>query len=208
MAEWVYGVVAGECSPGVEIVRYEELGALVSVVTEELDLEDVDTVARLARAHDSVLRAAHAQTDVIPFRLGALYASRDAVADMLRERADAFRELLARLRGMTEWGVKGFPQAAPAAPPPKTGAEYLARRRAERETATVETAAAEVHEALAARAAAAELNTPRDQGQILNGAYLVPRDAAFAALVDEQGRRHAQLELKVTGPWPPYSFVA
>jgi hypothetical protein len=45
---------------------------------------------------------------------------------------------------------------------------------------------------------------------ILNGAYLVPRAeaTAFARLVEEQQRRHAGLELEVTGPWPPYNFAS
>jgi hypothetical protein len=45
---------------------------------------------------------------------------------------------------------------------------------------------------------------------VLNGAYLLRRadSGAFAALVEELGRRHADVELELTGPWPPYHFVA
>jgi hypothetical protein len=81
----------------------------------------------------------------------------------------------------------------------------------------VETAAAEVHVRLAQSASAAVLGRPqerrlsgRDAEMVLNGAYLVPRGEArdFAALVDALGRRHEGLTLELTGPWPPYHFVA
>jgi len=42
---------------------------------------------------------------------------------------------------------------------------------------------------------------------VLNGAYLVPREAPFASLVAEQEGRSAALELELTGPWPPYNFA-
>jgi hypothetical protein len=46
---------------------------------------------------------------------------------------------------------------------------------------------------------------------VLNAAYLVPAEgvAAFRAIVDDlAGRNEAdEVELELTGPWPPYHFV-
>lgn len=241
---WAYGVVPGDQAPvdadGVEgrpvrLVVHGGLGALVSAVpserfsAEELQrrLEDLDTLADLARAHDAVLEAALERGDVVPFRLCTLYETPEAVRGMLGAEADRFTAELARLRGKTEWGVKGFavpraeesPQARPA-----SGAEYLARRGAERRHAestdeALASAVAEVHASLADRAAAAVASRPqdrrlsgRDLEMVLNGAYLVARDSAdeFAGQVLALRRRHADrgLELELTGPWPPYHFVS
>jgi hypothetical protein len=234
-AFWAYGVASGRWSPpqslrgvddrAVVAVTHDQLAVLASAVpanqfsSDALShrLEDLDTLAALARAHDRVLHAALAETDVAPFRVCTLYASREAVEEMLRAKTDHFRSLLARLHDMTEWGVKAFLAAPAGVAPPTSGAEYLARRRAEREGTTVaESVAAEVHEALSSRAVASTLAPPQDRRisgrateMILNGAYLLPRGEteSFAAFVEEQDRRHG-LELELTGPWPPYNFVA
>jgi hypothetical protein len=114
-------------------------------------------------------------------------------------------------------------EAAPARPP-GSGAEYLARRRAERDRAdtgveAATAAAAAVHHRLADRSAAATLSPPQDRRlsgrtteMVLNGAYLVARHDVdtFLRLVDEQrrARQGDGLELEVTGPWPPYNFAS
>ncbi|WP_327000067.1 GvpL/GvpF family gas vesicle protein [Dactylosporangium sp. NBC_01737] len=102
------------------------------------------------------------------------------------------------------------------------GAAYLRRRRTELDAAHRHRQAAldgaeEVHAALAGHAEQARRHPPQDRRlsgrpdpMVLNGAYLVgtadaePFTAAFAALVN----RFPALHLQLTGPWPPYSFVA
>jgi hypothetical protein len=44
---------------------------------------------------------------------------------------------------------------------------------------------------------------------ILVGSYLVAEDQieTFRARADELAARHRELQLVVTGPWPPYSFA-
>jgi hypothetical protein len=241
---WAYGVVpAGQPAPGPSVgldgravvsVRHGDLAVLATAVPAgefggaelERRLEDLPELGRLARAHDAVLEAALSAGEVIPFRLCTLFATRQAVEDMLAAERERFGAALARLRGTAEWGVKAF--AASAAPsagpeqPPASGTEYLLRRRRERAAAeasrdaTVDTASA-VHAALAERSVRASVSRPQDRRlsgreaeMVLNGAYLVRRaDAgAFAALVAELGRRHADVELELTGPWPPYHFAA
>jgi Gas vesicle synthesis protein GvpL/GvpF len=241
---WAYGVVPAAQAPPVGLTGLEDrpvepvesagLAVLASVVPYdrfapdalERRLEDIGTLVETARMHDRVLEAAFADGDIVPFRLGVLYESLEAMCDMLAAEADRFGLALARVQGKAELGVKGFAGAAREAAPeerPASGAEYLARRRALRDRAEVERdeleqAAADVHAQLSRRAEAAVLNAPqdrrlsgRDAEMVLNGAYLVARDDAesFARLVEDLGASHARtgLELELTGPWPPYHFV-
>jgi hypothetical protein len=240
---WAYGVVPGSQPPQVRVEGLEGrpvepvvnagLAVLASAVPSdrfsgdvlERRLEDIETLGRIARAHDRVLEVALQDGDVVPFRVGTLYETPEAMRDMLAAEADRFETILARVRGKVEWGVKGFaePRAVAAAVQerPSSGREYLARRRAQLQHAeatgeAVATAAAEVHARLARSASAAVLAAPqdrrltgRDTEMVLNGAYLVARDEAedFAALVGSMERRHEGLALELTGAWPPYHFV-
>lgn len=102
------------------------------------------------------------------------------------------------------------------------GAAYLRRRRAQllaRESGQQLAArsAAAVHQDLTGYATETRLHQPQDRRltgaagpMLLNGAYLVPveRVATFKAAVAEFTRSGPTLRLELTGPWPPYSFVA
>lgn len=241
MAEllWAYGVVptgigtpavAGIGGAPVTAVRHGELSALSGPVPAagfargelERRLEDMDMLADLARAHDRVLEAALETGDVVPFPLCTIFETPEAVRAMLAAQGDALSAALARVHDMAEWGVKIFarpPEAVPATRP-ASGAEYLARRRADRDRADadaeqVDAVAAQAHAELARHARAAVLAplqdrrlSGRDDEMVLNGAYLVPRAATdtFTELV--AGLDFAELTLELTGPWPPYRFVA
>jgi hypothetical protein len=192
-------------------------------------LEDLDELETLARAHDGVLERAMANGAVVPFRLCTLYASSRRLDTMLDREGAALRAALDRLGGMQEWGVKAFLRAgvsAPAGDDPDaaaSGVEYLTRKRERQEAAVAgreatEAVVAEIHARLTERAAASALSRPqhrrlsgRETEMVLNAAYLVPSDGAeaFRALVESLSERHAgdDVELELTGPWPPYHFV-
>ncbi|OLF14416.1 hypothetical protein BLA60_04665 [Actinophytocola xinjiangensis] len=194
------------------------------------NLEDLDWLAGVARAHDAVVAAVALTVPAVPFRLTTVYYDDDRVAELLRTDASRFTETLDRIAGRTEWGVRALldrdrlrePQpAAPATGSAGAGAAYLRRRRTERDTgARIEQFAREqadtLHAALAAHAVDARRNRPHapaladpNRPMILNGAYLVAeRDAAaFAETVHELDRRTEEVELRLTGPWPAYSFA-
>ncbi|NUT47777.1 MAG: GvpL/GvpF family gas vesicle protein [Saccharothrix sp.] len=239
---WVYAVTEGSPGRGLtgvagEAVRGVDADGLTAVVgtvpragfgDEALrrNLEDLDWLARVARAHDAVVVAL--PRPVVPFRLATVYFDDDRVAELLHERGAGFRATLARLAGCSEWGVKiTLDVSAPrsAAPVPTSGGPgmaYLSRRREERRARDrVDEVAArharEIHAALAALAGDARLHRPHgaaltgtDRQMILNGAYLVPDRAGreFARAAADHGDRHEGLELEVTGPWPAYSFTS
>jgi hypothetical protein len=239
-AVWIYGVEDGAAAgppPGrgvdpahpVELVRHAGLAALTSRVNVDefsedalrQSLEDLEKLEALARAHERVLDDALDCGAIVPFRICTIYSSEDRVREMLEREREPLAQALGRLRGKSEWGVKAF--APEAAPPPATapasGAEYLARKRAERaaiETSrqTLETAMQAIHERLAAETAGAVLSPAQDRRltgrageMVLNAAYLVP-DAAvpeFRQLIAELERIFG-VPLEVTGPWPAYHF--
>jgi hypothetical protein len=151
---------------------------------------------------------------------------------MLREH-DHLRSTLDDLEGTFELGVKGFlePERAIAeaaqpeqGEPESAGRSYLLRKQHDRRLAEARaelqmSLGAESHEALAAAARDARANplqrpeaTGRSGDMFLNGAYLVEaaREGEFReALVDLENRHgESGATYELTGPWPPYNFVA
>jgi hypothetical protein len=238
-AWYVYGVVSASTQPegigigarSLELVPEGDVAALVSIVpADEFGeaslrerLNDRAWLERTAREHEEALEGVLAQTAVIPFRLCTVYERREHVAEFLSANGPALADLLRRLDGRVELGVKAyFAAAAPEREEAQSGRDYLLRRQREREEAEeaarfkAECARAS-HETLAAAAEEARANPPqppelsgRTDEMLLNGAYLVRRDDgrladAVAELESRYGTRGVTYE--VTGPWPPYNFV-
>ncbi|MEV4515449.1 GvpL/GvpF family gas vesicle protein [Dactylosporangium sp. NPDC049525] len=193
------------------------------------NLEDLAWLESVARAHHAVVDAAGRHGSAVPAQLGTVYRDDSRVRTVLSERRDDFTAVLHRVAGRDEWGVKAF--AADAAPLPEPagqpvgggpGAAYLRRRRAElgaaeRQRQAALDSAEEVHAALTEHAERARRHPPQDRSlsgrrdvMVLNGAYLVGAADAdqFAAAVAALTGRLPALRLQLTGPWPPYSFVA
>ncbi|MFI0776599.1 GvpL/GvpF family gas vesicle protein [Streptomyces sp. NPDC021212] len=194
-------------------------------------LEDLPWLERAARAHHRVIGRAAGYGQVIPLRFATIYHDDGRVRTMLQERRDDFTATLARVAGRTEWGVKAYVDPRAFLPDPgdevasggdSPGTDYLLRRRAQRddkETAHLRATerAEEIHTALAALAAATATHPPQDarlaayEGwMVLNNSYLVPDDRTeeFTAAVTGLGERYPDVDLELSGPWPPYSFTA
>jgi hypothetical protein len=190
------------------------------------NLEDLVWLERAARAHHGVVDALSRGGPVIPARLATVYRDRDAVAQMLAERRADFVAALDRVDGRVELGVKAYvvPVDADAAVDEGSGGPgtaYLRKRRAQltrrdESQRVAAQSAVEVHAALSERAEAARRHAPQDRRlsgedteMVLNGAYLVRESdvGEFAALLEALSRRHPPVRLRLTGPWPPYSFA-
>jgi hypothetical protein len=226
---YVYGVVdAGAAAPeeqgvqgDVAVVQEGPLAALVSrvpltVYGEEAvraRLEDPDWLEEKARAHEAVLEGALRAGPVLPFRFLTLYRNEDELRAFLSGRAVELRDVLERVRGKIELGVKAFADRArlasglaqesdavreldEAIESTTPGKAYLLRRQREeiaREHAArvLRDCARSAHARLSAAAEAAVSNPPqprelsgRDEQMLLNGAYLVPAgDAGLGAAV-------------------------
>jgi hypothetical protein len=201
------------------------------------NLNDVEWLEAKARAHERVLDHVLARMPVVPMRLCTIYRSEVHVREVLAREHDVFADALDRLEGKTEWGVKVIaqPGALDSAAESESGAggepqedlsagaAYMreksrAARRRDAADRIAEAWAQDVHDRVAAHAVEALLNpiqNPEVSGHtgdmLLNGVYLVDDRAAaeFHTAVDrlatEYEPRDVQVEL--TGPWPPYNFV-
>lgn len=189
--------------------------------------EDTQWLTPVAAAHHDVLQHLVERGDILPLQLPGIYPSDEALIDALESSRADLERAWQTLAGRVEWSLQIFPTAelpAPEKPAPRSGREYLERRRSqqdarETERGRRETAVTEAHEALAREAAADVVRAPldkavtgREEPMLLNSAYLVEREQEqrFLALAE---RLHNQLvatsgmRIEATGPWPPYSFV-
>jgi Gas vesicle synthesis protein GvpL/GvpF len=155
-----------------------------------------------------------------------LCRSRERVMELLDSQADVLRRALQSVGGCVEWGVKLYAEPRPAEQPtarPASGRDYLGQRAAQgrardEERTRRSDAVRDCHDALAAAAVDAVVNTPQDpalsgrrEPMVLNAAYLVPRERAddFRTVLAQQAEgpcREAGVVAELTGPWPPYNF--
>jgi Gas vesicle synthesis protein GvpL/GvpF len=223
-ALWAYGVLRADASlptkvPGVdpahavEAVRAGDLAALVSrVPLDEFgadplrsNLNDLEWLERVARAHESVLEQALDRTPCVPLRLCTIYESEDSVRAMLDRERKAFSDALRHLARRQEWAVKLLVDDDKLKAAARTrsdevarlegeadehteGGAYMLRRRIDRHVreraATLATdTAEEIHARLQAIAIDAVTRPPQNrelsghEGEmLLNGAYLVESD--------------------------------
>jgi hypothetical protein len=105
---------------GLEAVEAGGLSAVVSAVPLEVygegalaeRLSDATWTATRALRHERVAEHFARRAAVVPLRFGAIYLRREGVERMLSERAEQFREVLARLRGREEWGLNVYVERA------------------------------------------------------------------------------------------------
>jgi hypothetical protein len=227
------GVMTGVDGAPIRTVVAGQLSAVVSSVNRERfseeslrrALEDLHWLEDVARAHHRVVDELARTQPLAPVRLATIYLDDENVRALLTEKAADFADVLSRIRGRTEWGVKAFAVQPAQAPEPTVasgagpGTAYLMRRRAERDRATLGhqeavDAAEEVHREISRLAVASRRYPPQDprlsrqqDEMVLNAAYLVPPPAAAALrrLVEEWSAPNLRLEL--TGPWAAYSFA-
>jgi hypothetical protein len=192
----------------------------------EASLKDLDWVARIALAHESVVEhfAGMRGATVIPMKLFTMFSSLDRAAAEMHERRGALRRVFERLEGCEEWGVRVLRgdqsrEAAPVAKP-ATGAAFLAARKQARDDArnaliAAATAADEAYESLAACAADHRRRAGEAPGAVaplLDAAFLVPtrQRARFRTAARKVAQRLLEngAQMTVTGPWPPYNFVS
>lgn len=230
--------LTGPDGSAVRTVCAAGLGALVCGVPAGLydeeglkaQLEDLERLEALARAHHGVVAAAGEHTTVLPMRLATVYLDDAGAEAMLTERAEEFDALLGRLEGHVEWGIKVYAdpgQAAaasrlPAAPSAGSpGRAYLQRRRQQRsthrDTHRAAGAVAERVADLAAGFATDRVAHRPQQGElasgpgenVVNDAYLVPagRGEEFRAAIGAVAEDVPGVHVELTGPWAPYSFA-
>lgn len=230
----VRGVVAGGLTALVSTVRLEEYGEAALRANLE-DLAWLEATARAH--HDVVDRAAHAaptapvriatlyRDDARVAEVLAAQGERfGAVLDTIAGRLEWGVKVYASPEAMAE-AVDGDPGDG-TGPGPNGGAggagtAYLRgrqrqRRRREEAGRRVREQADALHGELADHAVASRHHPPQDPSlsgrraaQVLNVAYLLDEEQAegFLAVTRAAAERMEGVEVEVTGPWPPYSFI-
>lgn len=224
----------------VRTVSTQGLVALVSRVPADAfssegmkaQMENIERLEKLVRTHHAVIEAAYASTTVLPMRLATVYLDDARVGAMLRERGRDFGELLDRLDGHVELGVKVYADPREQEPtqgqdthsdasPISPGRAYLRRRQTQRRShqeafRAAGAVAAQVPDRVPGLALDRVVHRPQ-QGElatvegenIANEAYLVPVDrvADFRTAVGALADDVPGVRIELTGPWAPYSFA-
>lgn len=183
------------------VVSHVPLAEFSAEALEE-KLQDADWTRERVLAHQRVLAALLDSYTLIPFKFCTLFSSEERVRDMLDRHYGMLDDVLSRLEGTIEWGVKLYcdrrllvawvqensealrPQREKIARVSEGAAYFLSKkleRTAEEEVERVMGAAVrESHQRLADRAREAVANPvqpPQIHGRraemVLNGAYLV-----------------------------------
>jgi hypothetical protein len=159
--------------------------------------------------HQRVLEAVMQHGPVLPMRFGTQLDNLDRLADAITARSQELASALDRVRGRVELGVRVLPTGPPPAQSssPPSGRDYVLALAAEHRRH--ERVADDIHRPLHALAAASVVREQSTSPAVLVAAYLVEARQvdAFRRLADELAAAHRDLQVAVTGPWPPYSFT-
>ncbi|MGH9456802.1 MAG: GvpL/GvpF family gas vesicle protein [Thermoanaerobaculia bacterium] len=196
---------------------------------------DLDWIGAIGWRHQEVVNAVRETTDVVPVRAFTLFSSETTLRDHLREREAALVEVLDRIRGRDEWTLQvefdgdrwpaaverrspALAQLRAEAESAPEGRAYLLRKKIEdaRRSAGREEEdriVAELEER-----AREEFASPLvvERRQTRAGAFpqiniLLDRSAADRVREFAGGLSRAWesdgVTIRLTGPWPPYTFV-
>jgi len=196
----------------------------------ERGLRNLRWVSACAMSHEGVVEHFSRGATVIPMKLFTLFTNDERALAHVRRSRGRLRRLAGRIGGRQEWGLRltwsedtaqqARPGAAPARPA-RSGTAFLLRKKQQREIVerfrrSALTAADRLYRRLA-RLADDARRQPSAQAAggvriLLDAAFLVraSRAATFRAVVKQlaPGLTSAGFQLTLSGPWPPYTFVA
>lgn len=196
MALMLHGIVFSEgiAAPvdGVTHIAFRDLTAVVNETDYELQLPDDASVL----AHHEIIGSVAKRASVLPAPPGTIFRTRQSLEQWLELHYVALTDALAFVDDRVEARV------------------YVRKPEGdsvERETGTdLAAVAADTFKTLRRQAVASiTLRTEHVTGVAIAGAFLVERELwdEFAHDVEEEHRRHDDLDVRVTGPWPPYDFI-
>lgn len=198
----------------------------------EKGLRDLAWVSSVAVPHEAMVEHLSAAATVLPMKLFTLFRSDARAVQHVQKQRRRIDRLLQRIAGRQEWGLRVMldelaalqsarRQAKPAGARAAPGAAFLLRKKKEQDVArelldASRDRAGQVFEELSARADDARRRPPPpgDAGRrvLLDAAFLLRRGRArsFKAAVRARARELSGrgYSLVLTGPWPPYNFVA
>jgi hypothetical protein len=212
---YLYGIVAGAEGCCCDVLGIEEaplrrfdFGWMEAVGSdhERLALGPTDDALW---AHELVVEALLSSGAVVPARFGTTFTDEAALGKAVASRWARLTELLGHVRGRVELALRvrevqpGSLRITTTAA--RNGRDYLERRRQGPERLT--DCGRHIHNQLAALAV--DSSGPSWGHGSMTAAYLVDVDQVDAVRQSAQvlADRCQDIQLAVTGPWPPYSFV-
>lgn len=210
-------------------VRPLVCGPLAAIVSD-VETTELRPERKNLSAHSAVLRTLMDQTSLLPVAFGVVAGSEREVRELLGEHESEMLEQLDRVKGSVEMGVRGllqvpdtfryfvekFPELGKMRDETFSGGNPSREQMIELGQAFSEMLeqfqndSADNAEERLKSVGTVRVNDPRNEQEALNLAILVPRDAldAFTDAVNELAPiLDENIELQVTGPWPPYNFV-
>jgi len=209
-------------------VGFQDLAAVVS----DTPIVIYDPTRENILAHEFVNETVMREHTVIPMSFGTVFRSEDDVTELLRSTYQAFSDVLEKMMGKIEFGLKVLWDREKVIATLERENDEIRRLSEEisRHAATstyfariqlgrlVDAALEEmssryvgdIHDALKPAAVASRSNKPIGDRMILNAAFLVDRaqEQAFDERVKDISRKYEDvLSFKYSGPWPPYNFV-
>lgn len=193
----------------------------------DASLNDLDWVSQRAVAHEAVIEHVARSSDLVPLKLFTIFRDDHRAVAHVARRRDVVG-IFKRIAGSSEWSVRMMAAAEPAgsksvAMPaetrPKDGTSFLLNKKSERDAARAAAAAArQAVEKVYTDLAHVARDAVRKDGDYAGTRMLL--DAAFLVRRSEQARftsaarrlaataHQAGCDLTLSGPWPPYHFVA
>jgi hypothetical protein len=209
-------------------INYRDLAAVVS----DAPLVVYDPTRENVLTHEHVNEVVMEEFTVLPMSFGTVFRTREDIVELLRSTYDALKDVLQKMKGKIEFGLKvnwDKPQVLAEIERQseeihrlkeeienaRSTSTYFARMQLGRliDAALSERAdeyVEEIYATLRDYAIASRSNKPIGENMIMNAAFLVERDRAdaFDKAVNEVAKRfEGKLNFKYTGPWPPYNFV-
>jgi hypothetical protein len=191
-------------------------------------LQDLEWIGPRALAHEAVIEHFLSADAVLPMQLFALFKSDARAIEHIVRNSRRIGRILLRIERQVEWGLRLMwdPGSLETLKQPRprrivSGADYLVRKRTQRDQSRVvlrraRSDASRVYRLIAGEASEARRRSDVERAApgsrlLLDAAFLVParRTRAFQAVV----RRHAGaleqagISVSLTGPWPPYNFI-
>ncbi|MHB0970398.1 MAG: GvpL/GvpF family gas vesicle protein [Thermoanaerobaculia bacterium] len=212
----------------VHTVHHREFAAVVS----NCPLIVFDPTKENALAHEHVNEVVMKDFTVLPMSFGTVFRTEDDIRAFLRGTYDALYEVLQKMEGKIEFGLKvnwdkdaiireleneneeirRLKEDISASQGTST---YFSRMQLGRVVesalqAKADSYVTEIYQGLRSAAVASRSNKPIGDRMIMNAAFLVDRDKtrAFDEQISDIARKYEnKLSFLYTGPWPPYNFV-
>jgi hypothetical protein len=223
----VFGLLGIGAEPAeVHTIHFRDIAAVVSNTPMVVQDPTRDNVLAHQRVNETVMQ----HQTVIPMSFGTVFKTDHDIKELLRSAYDAFSDVLSKMEGKVEFGLKVLwdrdqiireiegdeedIRRLKGEISSQKGSTYFARMQYGRLIdaalqARSERYVTDIFQALRDVSVASRSNKPIGDRMIMNAAFLVTRDseAEFDARVKDIGQQYEKLTFKYTGPWPPYNFV-